>query len=164
MTITEHSPGSYEYEGKECYLNVIYLIGGTFISVFADTYIQMFTCRPCESLEEASAGFITIEALRRAAQIYKLGITNAGKFMESVVALSNEPRNNLSKGDVDRLKDFVVTRKHMEPETIRMQLRIAGYERIADSVVFKDEDPILERSCKDFMRFLDTLRKCTKEM
>jgi hypothetical protein len=159
--ISSEGPGIYDYEDAESSFKVVFLLEGKMVSLSCGHYLQVFEFKRsgitdvADVLEELNS----MHALKRSAVRYKNGKADKEGFARSLTKLSLNPKLNISKDDISYLKTFIIKHSDLDPVTVRMQLKIAGYERIADDLEFEIEDPMLERTCRDFLKFVKALGK-----
>jgi hypothetical protein len=157
--IVSEGPGTYDYEDVDSSFKVVFLLEGKMVSLSCGHYSQVFEFKRSGITDVADVlkELNSMQALKRGAMRYKNGKTDTDRFMRSLLEISKNPELNITKTDISYLKTFIIKHSDLDPVTVRMQLKIAGYERIAEDLEFEIEDPMLERTCKDFLKFVKAI-------
>jgi hypothetical protein len=118
---------------------------------------QIFKNPGLATYKMLQAVFLKREDVEEAAELYAEGITNKDKFIETVKNLDFCNKHGLTAKDRSFLTAFI-QKSQYPPPTVRQQLHMNGYGKIANLINFADTLPEFELTCDIFWKFLQTIR------
>jgi hypothetical protein len=124
-----------------------------YITLLTEGLQQLFANPRRAPFDQLSHAFPDLKRVQESAECYTEGTTNKQKFIKNLYDHVFCIRYDITDIDRKYLLDFIA-RTDLPPPTIRQQLHMSGYGRIAEIIDFADPKEEFIRTCSLFWEFV----------